>query len=211
MPAVEHRPGEDVFELAQRPVEIGVHPARGESVERPHHQEDVGRKAEHQGDDVDRDGAEDQIDGVEARSRDPFDVFGGVVHGVEFPQLDRMEGAMGPIEAELAGDQIEAELPPERQARQRPMAVIEEGDETIGGVDAEQIDREHHGEADAGIAREHRHDEPVTEVGDEALFLPPRLALVAGREPGEAGEGHRHEGHVGQDARDGVGEAGGDV
>ncbi len=188
-----------------------MHPARAQRVERRHDQEDVRREAGHQRDDVDQHGAQQQIDRMEARRGNPLDVLRGMVHGVVLPQPRLMEEPVRPVEQELGAQQIDHELQPERQARDRTVAEFEERDEALLGVDAEQIDRQQHREADAAIAREHRHDEPVAKIGDETALLPPWRARIARRERGQRGEGHTHDRHVGQHAQDRVREAVDDV
>ena len=73
------------------------------------------------------------------------------MHGVIFPQARAMKGAVDPVERELGRDQIKHDLQPVGQTRDRSMAVVIEGDEPLGSVDAQQIDARQHGEANAPV------------------------------------------------------------
>src|SRR5882762_6772895 len=100
MPAMENRADENMAQRAEGPVEIGVDHAGGDDVERTDHQENVGRDAAQQRDDVDKAGAQRQVDGMKARRAGPFQILGGVMHSMVFPQKAAMEAAVNPVQHE---------------------------------------------------------------------------------------------------------------
>ena len=120
---------------------------------------------------------------------------------VVLPHRRAMEAAVDPVHHEVRRDQEDRRLQPQRQLRQRPVAVVVELDQAFGGGDAEQPGGAEHQQADAQIAREQRDDEPIAEIGDELALAPPGPARIAGPEVAEHGEDgaeheqHRHELH----------------
>src|SRR5437660_1775224 len=109
-----------------------------------------------------------------------------------------VESTVDPIEAELGGQEIKDELSPERQARQWPVPVIEKLHETVGRIDAEQIDCKEDTEAYAAVTLQKRHDEPIADVGDEPALFPPGSALVTRGEPGQQRKTGAHGEQIGQ-------------
>ncbi len=65
-----------------------------------------------------------------------------------------MEGAVNPVHHDVRADQEDRRLQPERQLRQRAVAVVVELDQTFGGVDVEQERGANDQEPDAQVARE---------------------------------------------------------
>jgi hypothetical protein len=57
--------------------------------------------------------------------------------------------------------------------------------------DAENQRRRDDQQPDAQQARDHRNEQPIAQVGDEIALAPPRLARIAGPEPGQHGENNR--------------------
>ncbi len=84
------------------------------------------------------------------------------------------------------------------------MAVLEEGNDALSRVDAEQGGGEENRESDAAIAIEDGHDEPVAEVRHQPLLVPPGRRRIARRVGAEDGEHDAHGDGVGQHAQDRV-------
>ena len=148
----------------------------------PEPEHHVRRNAGHQQHDVDPDGAEQQVDRVEARRRNPVHILGRMMDGVVFPEAAAMEHAVQPVHHEIGSDQEQDRLQPQRQRRQRAMAVVVEGDQFVGVVNPEQQAGAEHQQPDPEHAREQRHQEPVAEVGHELALAPPGPAGIAGPE-----------------------------
>ena len=106
--------------------------------ERPEEHQHVRRNAGEQQHDVGRDAAEEDIDRVEARRRDPVELLGGMMHRVVLPHRRTVEAAVDPVHHEVGADEEDRRLQPQRQLRQRPVAVVIEFDQAFGGGDAEQ-------------------------------------------------------------------------
>jgi hypothetical protein len=70
----------------------------------------------------------------------------------------------------------------ERQRRQWSMAVLVEGDQSVGSGDVKECSSANNQEADAEIAGDNRDKEPVAQIGDEVALAPPRTARIAGPE-----------------------------
>ena len=102
--------------------------------------------------------------------------------GVVSPEPAAMEHAVQPVHHEIGNDQEQDRLQPQRQRRQRAMAVVIEGDQVVGIANPEQQAGAEHQQADAEDTREQRHQEPVAEVGHELALAPPGLAGIAGPE-----------------------------
>ena len=96
-----------------------------------------------------------------------------------------MESAVKPVHHEIRADQEDRRLQPERQPRERPVPVIVEFDQSLGGGDAEQERGAHDQEPDAQIAGEQRDDEPIAKIGHQLALAPPGLARIAGPEEGQ--------------------------
>ena len=77
------------------------------------------------------------------------------------------------------------------EARQRPVTVLIEGDQAVGGGDAEQNRGAGDEHADAQIARDDRNEEPVAEIGDEIALVPPRRPGLQAQNTGQHGEDAR--------------------
>src|SRR5581483_9561861 len=120
------------------------------------------------------------------------------MHRVVLPELAAVEGAVNAEEAEFAREEIGANLQPQRQMRDRAVADLEERDDALGRVYAQKVDGEEDRESDACEAGEQREEQPVADIGDEAALLPPRLALVAGRNPRQGRKACSHDGEIGQ-------------
>ena len=122
-----------------------------------------------------------------------------MVDGVIAPQPLAVESAVNPVHHEIRADQEDHRLQPERQSRERAVAIVVEGDQTFGSVNVEQECGSNDQEPDAQVAREQRNDEPVTKVGNEIALAPPVLTWIARPEHGQnaedqcEGDGHRHD------------------
>ena len=92
-----------------------------------------------------------------------------------------MEQPVAPVKREIARHQIDRALHPERQAAKRAMAMIVEIGDRLAVGDVEEQHGAHHRQPDAQIAGEHRHEDPIGEIGDQALLVPPGPAGIAGR------------------------------
>ena len=100
-------------------------------------QSDVGRDPGHQQDDVDHDGAEEQVHRVEPRRRDPVEFFRGMMDRVIFPESAAVKQPVQPVQQEVRQDQEQHRLEPERQFGQGPMAIVVKGDHPVGVVNVE--------------------------------------------------------------------------
>ena len=86
---------------------------------------------------------------------------------VVLPEAAAVKHPVQPVQHEVGGDQEQQRLKPERQLRQRAMAVVVECDQVVGVVNVEHHAGAEHQQPDAKHAGEHRHEEPVADVGDE--------------------------------------------
>ena len=138
VPAVEHRRRHHVFERAERPVQVGVHERRMKDIERAEPEHHARRNPGHQQHDVDPDGPEQQVHRVKARRGNPVHILGRMMDGVVSPEPAAMEHAVQPVHHEIGSDQEQDRLQPQRQRRQRAMAVVVEGDQVVGIANPEQ-------------------------------------------------------------------------
>ena len=95
---------------------------------------------------------------------------------VILPEAAAVKHPVQPVQHEVRSDQEHQRLHPQRQLRQRPVAVFIEGDQVVGVVDVEDNAGAEHQQPDTEHPRECRHEEPVEDVGDDFALAPPRLA-----------------------------------
>ncbi len=198
VPAMEDGADQNIAQRTKSPVQVRMHHAAGDDIERPQHQKDVGRDAGQQPEHIHRRLFQHQVDGMPARRRGPVDIGGGVMHGVVFPQHAAMKAAVNPVEGEIRAHQVDQALLPQGQARQPAMAVQVEVGDLLAIGDVEYPHGQEHRQPDADIAGEDRREDPVAQVGAQAALLPPRPTRVAGREVRQGAEHHRHPDKPGQ-------------
>ena len=78
--------------------------------ERAENQEDVRRDAGKQSGNVNDDSTEQDIDRVEARRRNPFQILRRMMDGMDAPQMATVKCAMDPVQAELGTHEVKDEL-----------------------------------------------------------------------------------------------------
>ena len=78
-----------------------------------------------------------------------------------FQKPPPMEHAVQPVHHEIGQHQEQHRLQPQRQRRQRAMAVVVERDQFVGVMDPEHQAGAEHQKPDPEHAREQRHQEPV--------------------------------------------------
>lgn len=152
---------------------------------------------------VHRHRAQRQVERVKSRRGDPFDILGGMMDRVVFPEKTAMEQAVYPIKREIRRHQIDDTLGPKRQAADRAMAVIVEFGDRLAVGEAENHDGAQHRHPDAHVTGEDRREYPVGEIGAQAALFPPWLAAVAGRNQRQNAEHHPHRRQPGQDVPQG--------
>lgn len=137
MPAMKDRRGDHVFKGAKGPIEIGVHEGRVREGKRRKQNQNVRRNTGKNHDDAGQHALKQQIDGMKACRRNPFQLVGRMMHGVVLPQSRTVKAAVGPVQDDVLADKADDHLDGDGQAGKRSVTVRIEGDETITRRDAE--------------------------------------------------------------------------
>src|SRR3954451_4895219 len=104
MPAVKNWARQHVLGTTEGPVEICMDECRVEGLEGPYPEHLIGRYPGHQQHNVHHDGAQEQVGGMEARSRNPVQLLRGMIDSVVFPKSAAMKHAMEPVQHEIGRD-----------------------------------------------------------------------------------------------------------
>ena len=99
-----------------------------------------------------------------------------------FQNAAAVKHAVQPVQHEVGRNEEQYRLHPERKLRQRPMAIVVECDQFVGLMNVEDDCGAEHQQPDAEDTRKYRHEEPVTDVGNELALAPPGFARIAGPE-----------------------------
>jgi hypothetical protein len=128
------------------------------------------------------DRSDEQVDGVETRRGDPLEILRGMMDGVVFPEAAAVKHAMQPVQHEVGRNEEQYRLHPERKLRQRSMTVVVERSQFVDLMNVEDDCGAQHQQSDAEDARKYRHEEPVTDIGNELALAPPGFTRIAGPE-----------------------------
>ena len=108
------------------------------------------------------------------------------MNGVILPKnRHAVEPAMAPIHDEVFADQKDESLREKRKRGKRPVAILIEGNQTVGGRDMQHKCSSGDEKPDAQKTGDHGNEEPITQIGYQVALVPPRLAWIAGPKPGE--------------------------
>src|SRR5438874_5127128 len=101
-----------------------------------------------------------------------------MMHRVVLPQSPAVEKTVRPIGDDVLADEENQHLHDERERRERPVAVLVEDDQAVGGGDVKEHGGTGDEQADAEIAGDDWNEEPVAEIGDEVALAPPGTARI---------------------------------